>query len=199
MPRLPAQNQAIKDKRRAKLLDAGLKMFVAKDYADVTIDGITKTARCSHGLFYHYFPTTEAMFVTLCDEVIRQSKVDRWVEETRSLHGAAGLKQVCGYIEEGQSLEGKDLTVLLAVIRLFGAERGTKNEDFLNRYNLHPMFLRLIQEGQQEGKVIDGDPEDIERTFFTLATAILEKIGHKKTANEKPIPGETLYRFLTKN
>lgn len=199
MPRLPEQNQAIKDRRRSKLLDAALKLFATKDYRDVTVDDITKASRCSHGLFYHYFPTMEAMFAILYREVIQPSKIDRWAEDSRALRGAEGLKRVCFNIEEGQLLEGKESNILLAVMRLFGAERGTDNAEFRERYDLRPTFLRLIREGQQEGKVIDGDPEKIERAFYALAGASIANNRQSKKKKEQPIDGETLYRFLLKN
>ena len=59
MPRSPEQNQIVKDRRKAKLLDNALKVFAIKGYSNTSIDSITKAARCSHGLFYHYFDSKE--------------------------------------------------------------------------------------------------------------------------------------------
>ena len=74
MPRTPAQNKAIKDKRKKRLLEIALKTFAYKGYDDVTIDDITKTARCSHGLFYHYFSSKQDIFEEVVSYfVFRQS------------------------------------------------------------------------------------------------------------------------------
>ena len=42
MPRTAAQNKAIKDKRKKRLLEVALKTFAYRGYTDVTIDDITK-------------------------------------------------------------------------------------------------------------------------------------------------------------
>ncbi len=48
--------------RKNEILMAGLKTFCEKSYESTTIDDITKKARCSHGLFYHYFKSKRQLF-----------------------------------------------------------------------------------------------------------------------------------------
>lgn len=40
----------------------GLKVFCEKGYAGATIDDIVKKAKCSHGLFYHYFSSKRSLY-----------------------------------------------------------------------------------------------------------------------------------------
>ncbi|MBQ7340481.1 MAG: TetR/AcrR family transcriptional regulator [Clostridia bacterium] len=48
--------------RKNEILMAGLKTFCEKSYESTTIDDITKKAKCSHGLFYHYFKSKRQLF-----------------------------------------------------------------------------------------------------------------------------------------
>lgn len=43
------------DARRLELLELGLRLFAARNYAEISIDEIAKAAKISRGLLYHYF------------------------------------------------------------------------------------------------------------------------------------------------
>ena len=58
-------NLYAKTDRKTKIIIAGLKVFCKKSYESATIDDITKKARCSHGLFYHYFSSKKELFAEI--------------------------------------------------------------------------------------------------------------------------------------
>ena len=131
MPRLPEQNKAIKDKRRQKLMDSALKVFACKDYSSVTIDNITKVSKCSHGLFYHYFPSMGDMLRAVYNEIILGSRIDLHLDASSALHGAEGLEIVCKNVETMSSVSGKDLSILLAVLLISQSEKAEEDCLFL--------------------------------------------------------------------
>ena len=51
-----------KEKRREKIILSALKVFCEKGYQSATVDDIAQKARCSHGLFYHYFKSKKEIF-----------------------------------------------------------------------------------------------------------------------------------------
>jgi len=53
------------ERTRAKLLDAATTVFAANGYHATRVDDIVKAAATSHGTFYLYFPSKEALFATL--------------------------------------------------------------------------------------------------------------------------------------
>ena len=61
-----AKNNNLTNKRKLDrkndILKSALKVFCEKGYSGAKIDDITKKAKCSHGLFYHYFPTKKNLF-----------------------------------------------------------------------------------------------------------------------------------------
>ena len=62
MPRRAAQNEAIRDKRKDKMMNKTLKLFAIKGFDSITIDDISKASNCAHGLFYHYFDVKEDLY-----------------------------------------------------------------------------------------------------------------------------------------
>ena len=53
---------SLADNRRNDLVLCALKLFCEKGYHATTINDIVKKAKCSHGLFYHYFDNKKELF-----------------------------------------------------------------------------------------------------------------------------------------
>lgn len=59
------------DRRRAQLLEVGLREFGGRPYDEVSIDDIARAAGVSRGLVYHYFPDKRRIYLAVL----------RWVAE----------------------------------------------------------------------------------------------------------------------
>ena len=62
MPKSKQQLSKLKEERRIDIINAALKVFCKNGYDGTTINDIVKKAKCSHGLFYHYFENKKAIF-----------------------------------------------------------------------------------------------------------------------------------------
>lgn len=69
MPKTKEQNEIIKSKRRQEIVQTGLKLFATKGYDNVTINDITLTTGCSHGLFYHYFTSKADLLKVIITDI----------------------------------------------------------------------------------------------------------------------------------
>ena len=67
MPKTEEQLTKIKDERKRKILECALKVFCEKGYDGTTINDIVKKAKCSHGLFYHYFDSKKSIFDSITE------------------------------------------------------------------------------------------------------------------------------------
>ncbi len=76
MPKTEEQLNKLKETRRREIALCGLKVFCEKGYDFTTVDDIVKKAKCSHGLFYHYFKSKKEIF----DEIIRIKHESRDLE-----------------------------------------------------------------------------------------------------------------------
>lgn len=179
MPRTAEQNQAIKDKRRSKLLSYALKAFAANGYDHTAIDDITKPSKCSHGLFYHYFESKEVVFRALIEDIILPEGTFP-MEKALELGGSKGLRELCKFASTLENGGLKAVAISEIVIRLpkangldeFGAE-------FASSHNLEKTLITLIEQGQSEGAVIDGDPKELASAFIDLFLASCARIKEK--------------------
>ncbi len=193
MPRTPEQNQAIKDRRRGKLLEAAIKVFARLGYDDVSVDSITNQAHCSHGLFYHYFDSKEDIFRALYNEVIlplavfNQSKdasfenfpvvFAKWVKGVENADPRTlMIVQVATYARESKTVDraGTDIRVRFDPIRT---------------------LKMAIIESQKAGDFVDGDPEGL---ALVLADLFFCAVIRATKGKRRELSEETLVRVLSK-
>lgn len=88
------QTNQLKEQRKKDIILSALKVFCKKGFDATTINDIVKQAKCSHGLFYHYFDSKKAIFeavmenrgknmMDFLDEVLLNQ--DGFVEKLRKL------------------------------------------------------------------------------------------------------------------
>ena len=196
MPRTPEQNQNIKDKRRSKLLLHALKAFATKGYGKTAIDDITKSAKCSHGLFYHYFDSKEAVLSALIKEVLCDA-YELPTKQALSVGGMNGLRVLCDYAEKVSKVGGTALLVAKVTFSLGQEEElDDQGKRFALEHDLESTLVTLIKEGQQEGKAIAGDPRDIARIFVEFARGALSAARGK---NDPVISADVLFAMASKS
>ena len=195
MPRTAEQNQAIKDKRRSKLLSYALKAFAANGYDHTAIDDITKPSKCSHGLFYHYFESKEVVFRALVEDVIIPEGTFP-IAEALELGGIEGLGLLFRFASSLQEKGNRGIAIAKIVIDLndatdldgFGAQ-------FAASHNLRGALETLIAQGQEQGKVIEGEPKEIAQAIIDLLLASFERLKEKAGGLYSE---ELLLRFIAK-
>ena len=176
MPRTPAQNQTIKDRRRSKLLLFALKAFAEYGYDHTAIDDITRPAKCSHGLFYHYFSSKEAVFDALIDEVLLGAD-EVPMTAALELGGTKGLRLLAEYAEKSAKVGSKALYVAKITIDLRTAKNLNANgKAFQKQHNILNGLTELFRQGQEEGKVVAGNPKDIAVAALDLAQGAIARL-----------------------
>ena len=176
MPRTPAQNQTIKDRRRSKLLLFALKAFAEYGYDHTAIDDITRPAKCSHGLFYHYFSSKEAVFDALIDEVLLGAD-EVPMTAALELGGTKGLRLLAEYAEKSAKVGSKALYVAKITIDLRTAKNLNANgKAFQKQHNILNGLTELFRQGQEEGKVVAGNPKDIAIAALDLAQGAIARL-----------------------
>lgn len=58
----------------AGILSAAEALFLAKNYADATMDDIASAAEVTKGALYHHFATKEALYVAMMKSVLREKQ-----------------------------------------------------------------------------------------------------------------------------
>jgi AcrR family transcriptional regulator len=162
MPRTPEANQRIREAQRAKILESARSVFARKGM-EATITDIAAEAHISLGLAYRYFADKEAIF----SELVKQTVPD----------DSAGLQQLVqmpGTPRERLATLISSIVVArrqrepLEVHRLLNhaLDAGAMPEEIRERLGKRYQMLlatmrQLIVEGQAEGSVVAGDPDQL--------------------------------------
>ena len=150
-------NTKAKEQRKEKIVLSALKVFCEKGYGGATINDIVKKAKCSHGLFYHYFKNKKEIFtavteirgkhmMTFLDEVIKESGnyVDKLYKLTEYTFQNIKNDEIFAYryyffvstvFNKAESNSPPPKCKTPPHIRMFNFfEQGIKNGDFSDKY-----------------------------------------------------------------
>ena len=184
MPRTREQFSEMKDERLNSILGAALPLFSLYG-KKVSIDAISNKAKCSHGIVYHYFKNSDEIYEKLL-------KSSTYVELNNRLFG----------IKEGSSYEKIEeiISVLLDV-----SEQKFENVCYLNmiikntdKNSLFLVLSRLIKEGQNSGKIIAGEPEEVVNTLFFVFKGIYLSFLQEKHPSVKVPSLENVMQLIRK-
>ena len=200
MPRTAEQNLVLKEKRKKRLLEISLKMFATKGYAAVTTDSISKGARVSHGLFYHYFSSKDDAFqATVNHFILGANSPFLTAKAMEAYHGVEGLKKYFEVSEKIQTGEPDDLYMAKIILDMErGLAKGSSVKETIVRYDIFGTFERLIGEGQNDGDVIAGDPKEIARAFFDMFVGLVDSLLASEPSKKKGISKDTLLAMTLK-
>jgi len=63
--------EAVREQRRAQILEAALRVFASKGYHGAAVSDVVKAAGVARGTFYLYFDSKDAVFIELLDGLLR--------------------------------------------------------------------------------------------------------------------------------
>ena len=162
MPRTPEANQRIREVQRAKILESARSVFARKGM-ETTITDIAAEAQISLGLAYRYWASKEAILSDLVKQTVpdASARSQRLVE----MPGTAGerlamlISSIVGARGQREPLEAHRL---LNHALDAGAMPEEIRELLSKRYQtLLETMRQLIVEGQAEGSVAPGDPDQL--------------------------------------
>ena len=169
MPRTAEQNQEIKDKRRAKIVAAAIRVFASNEYDSVAIDDIVEIVGCSHGLFYHYFDTKEDVYRAIIEEIAIPNQTVPPVKQAREKGGFEGLKILANYMASVVASGTKLYNIAMVWLRMVNATKlDKKMAEVAKAHDLRLVIRDLVREGQVDGVVISGDVEEIADIIYGI-------------------------------
>ncbi len=132
----PAAEVATRD----RLLAAAMQVFGEKGYHGAGVEDIVQASATSKGAFYHYFPSKQAIFLTLMDDLALV--VEQGVEAAiASEHGAIAKVEAALRVVVETAAEQRDLAKILLVEAV-----GLGPEFEQKRLEIHRRFARVIQQ-----------------------------------------------------
>lgn len=162
-----------KEKRRQEIIFAALELFVSKGYAATKVTDIAKRVNMSTGLLFHYFESKEKLY----EELVRMGlQGTAYPVEQRYDHAIDFFyqftTQLFFYLRQ-QSVMAK-MFVLMAEAQRSDATPSHIREIAL-QVNTIEQFVPIIQWGQQEGTIREGDPLVLSNAFWSSIQGIVER------------------------
>ncbi|HZR44631.1 MAG TPA: TetR/AcrR family transcriptional regulator [Ktedonobacteraceae bacterium] len=202
-PRTEEQNQKIKDERHEQILQAGIAVFAHKGFAATKITDIAAAANMSHGLIYHYFTSKEAVYVAIIERAMQGAAVFA----TEALEKPGTAWERLRYLCERQLAGIREHPEYYAVIvqALTSQDIPEEAHAALQRFGskVYMATLTLVQQGQQAGQVVAGDPVELTYAFYSLIQGIaistvsqLRVRPQETTDNDHSIKVDTALRIL---
>jgi|GEM_PF-1164831 len=200
MPRTPEQFKQIQDRRRAKIKAAGLKQFALQGFDRVSVDDVMKSCRCAHGLFYHYFPSLDVIL----DEILKARPSVKGatipLDEAKKAGGLDGLQILIEYFQATIEKSKNDPIYYTLISLNYGDQRKLDRKKYDPLLNLRDPMTKMVEEGQEKGDIIGGEPADIAKMLvLALYGAFYEKAMHANHPDQAVIPNlMTLIDMLRK-
>lgn len=173
MPRTPLQFQQIKDERKLSILEASLSLFALYTKNEVSIDLISAKAKCSHGLVYHYFKNVDEVYNELLKSKTYLDLQKSIIETKENLSSYERLLEISQKLLQ-ISNKSKEY-VAFAVIMI--------SDDSKN--SLQKLMCKLISEGQKNGDILAGKPEEVFACFSNFLNGIYLPILLRRHPNTK--------------
>lgn len=186
------EQSALKDKHRADILTAGMRLCLEKGVADVDMKEIAGTARVSRATLYRYFPSKKALVY----EILRQQSTQNAAGYHSARTGFAGN----GYEKFSQFVMQlvdayrafPDMFRFMGMVDFYYCSKDS-SEDLVALYR--EMFRSLLventpelylEEGQRDGSVrADIAPHRYTATVIASIVSLSEQVAANKEATEK--------------
>ena len=183
MPKTKEQFEQIRNERIKKILDSALYLFVMKGYDAVNLDEVTKEAKCSHGLLYHYFNGKEELYLAVINQIVIPYMTELTSEVSFNqkakfvVHDL--LNEVLKKIKAVDDTNSWNIYLFLNIHlqkNLFGKNKNERTAMFLK-------ILELINKGQEEGDFNSHSPEELAISVLSLIKGLSYTrihIGYKR-------------------
>jgi len=155
-------------RRNREVVDAAAKVFLARGYADASVQDVADELGILKGSLYYYISTKEDLLFWLLEEV--HEDVERILEEVEALDGLDPLARLHEYVRRQVEYNASNLakiSVYYHDIEQLGDER---REDIKGRRKAHERFVMTTIKDAQARKEIDpgADPRVLANCVFAV-------------------------------
>lgn len=164
-----------KEHRRQEIIYAALELFVSRGYAATKITDIAKRANMSTGLMFHYFESKEKLY----EELIRMGlEGTAYPGEQKCEHA---IDFFVNFTEELFTYMKEQPVVSKFFVLMAEAQRSEATPEHIREIarevNVIEQFVPIIEWGQKEGTIKEGDPLIISNAFWCSIQGIAERFA----------------------
>jgi AcrR family transcriptional regulator len=166
-----------KEKRRMEILDAGLDLFIRKGYAATKISDIAERAGMSTGLMFHYFSSKENLYEGLVKMGISGPMDIMATAGTDALEFfQRAVERIFHYLQT----DPHTARMFVLMTQAFFNEAAPQSvKDLLKDFDIYTQTARLIEKGQADGTIREGDSSALGLAFWSAIAGIAEHMAMK--------------------
>ena len=162
-----------KERRRQEILYTALELFVSKGYAATKITDIAKQADMSRGLMFHYFESKEKLY----EELIRMGLEGTMYPGEQKCEHAIDFfeqfaEQLFAYMKQ-QPCIAKMFVLMADAQQSAGIPESIR--EIAMQVNTIEQFVSIVERGQKEGSIRQGNPLTLSNAFWCSIQGITEQ------------------------
>lgn len=164
-----------KEKRRDEILAAGLDLFIRKGYSATKISDIANQVGMSVGLLFHYFESKEKLYealITLGISGPMNMMATTDLEPLAFFESAAA--QLFLYIK-AKPFISKMFVLMSQAYSNEAVPQGIK--EMLKAFDIYTPTALLIQKGQANGTIREGDPNALAIAYWCSIQGVAEQMA----------------------
>ena len=162
-----------KERSRQEILNAALELFVSRGYAATKITDIAQRVNMSTGLMFHYFESKEKLY----EELVKMGLEGTGYPATQKCEHAIDF--FVNFTEELFTYMEKQPIVAKMFVLMAEAQRSDATPEHIReiamKVNTIEQFVPIIEWGQQEGTIREGDPLVLSSAFWCSIQGIAEQ------------------------
>lgn len=164
-----------KEKRRQEILYAGLSLFIQKGYSGTTIKDIAGSVGMSVGLLFHYFASKEELYLELIQLGIEGPMSTMRPTQLEPLaFFQATAEQILSYIQTDPFIAKMFVLMNQAY---YSEDVPARVKEMMQGFDVYTPTSMLIQQGQANGTIREGDPMALTIAYWGAIQGIAETIA----------------------
>lgn len=169
-----------KEKRRDEILAAGLDLFIRKGYAATKVSDIAEQVGMSVGLLFHYFESKEKLYEELITMGIAGPTS---IMEPTDMEPLEFFEQTAKSIFHYIKTESFAAKMFVLMSQAFYNEAAPQRiKAMLREFDVYAPTIALIQKGQANGTIREGDPYALSIAYWCAIQGIAEQMAQTPEA-----------------
>lgn len=164
-----------KNRRRKEILEAGLDLFIRKGYAATKIGDIASRVGMSMGLLFHYFESKEKLYEEL---------ITLGIAAPIDIMASAGMEPLAFFENAAERifhyLQAEPFTAKMFVLmsQAYYNEAAPQSvKELLKGFDIYTTTALLMQKGQADGTIREGDPYALAIAYWSAIQGIAEQMA----------------------
>ncbi|MCG6166521.1 TetR/AcrR family transcriptional regulator [Leptospira sp. FAT2] len=186
------------DVRRESILSAAMRCFFSKGFEKTSVQDIAETAGLTKGGIYFHFESKEEIRDTLIREFLNLERFGFQDPEVLSLSPHLRMKEYLERLANRLTIEGNCSPRLFAEATSNG---GSMEKEIVAFYDsLESVFAKTIQEGQNQGSIVNSMPAVlIARTILAVFDGLQIQADISPSQRDLQVRGREVLNSFFKN